>query len=138
MAHAFRLDHSDFVAKLRDRDWRDTSDIRRLADWLDTRYRIPGTSFRFGFDTIIGLVPGIGDLITTILGAYIVWRARELGAPKWVLAAMIFNLAIDGLVGAVPVLGDLFDTVFKSHVRNVRLLLRWLERDERQRANGVR
>ena len=133
---SFRLDHVDFAALLRERDWRDTSDIRALADWLDTKFEIPGTGFRFGFDSIIGLMPGVGDFITTVLGAYIVVRARELGAPRRVLLLMIANLAIDALVGAVPVAGDLFDTVFKSHVRNVRLLLRWLEREEGKRGDA--
>lgn len=130
---AFRLENVDFVAMLRERDWRDTSDIRQLADWLDTRFVVPGTSFRFGFDTIIGLIPGVGDLITAVLGAYIVVRAKELGTPKHILALMLLNLGIDALVGAVPLFGDIFDTVFKSHVRNVRLLLRWLEREDQRR-----
>lgn len=127
----FRLDHTRFVAMLRERDWRDTSDIRQLADWLDTRFAIPGTNIRFGFDSIIGLIPGIGDAITTVLGAYILVRARELGAPSLLLARMGLNLAIDMLVGAIPILGDIFDLAFKSHLRNVRLLLRWLEREAR-------
>ena len=110
----------------------DTSDVRQLADWLDTRFVIPGTNIRFGLDAIIGLAPGVGDLITTGLGAYIVWRAHELGAPKWLLARMGLNLAIDSTIGAVPILGDLFDIAFRSHQRNVRLLLNWLEkRDQR-------
>lgn len=129
---SFQLDHADFVAFLRERDWRDTSDIRQLADWLDTRFVIPGTKIRFGFDSVIGLVPGIGDLITTILGAYIVVRAQELGAPKLLLARMVLNLAIDSVAGAVPIVGDLFDLAFKSHLRNVRLLLRWLEKRDQQ------
>ncbi|HVK80244.1 MAG TPA: DUF4112 domain-containing protein, partial [Verrucomicrobiae bacterium] len=61
-----------FVARLRSRDIADTSDIRQLAEWLDTRFEIPGTKIRFGFDSIIGLIPGVGDLATTVLGAYIV------------------------------------------------------------------
>jgi hypothetical protein len=120
-------DDPRFGAAPRDRDRRDTSDVRQLADWLDTRFAIPGTNLRFGFDSIIGLVPGIGDLITTVLGAYIVMRAHELGAPKLLLVRMVGNLAIDSLVGAIPILGDLFDFAFKSHLRNVRLLLRWLD-----------
>jgi hypothetical protein len=131
MAAPFRLSHTDFVAMLRARDWRDTSDIRHLADWLDTRFEIPGTNIRFGFDSIIGLMPGVGDLITTLLGAYIIVRARELGAPPLLLARMTLNLVIDTLGGAVPILGDLFDLAFKSHVRNVRLLLGWLEQQDR-------
>lgn len=116
-----------FVTRLRSRDVADTSDIRQLAEWLDTRFEIPGTKIRFGFDSIIGLIPGIGDLATTILGAYIVIRARELGAPPLMQARMVLNLAIDALVGAIPLFGDIFDLAFKSHVRNVRMLLRHLD-----------
>ncbi|UPT64702.1 MAG: DUF4112 domain-containing protein [Hyphomonadaceae bacterium JAD_PAG50586_4] len=115
------------VARLRSRDVADTSDIRQLAEWLDTRFEIPGTKIRFGFDSIIGLIPGIGDVATTFLGAYIVIRARELGAPPLLQARMVVNLMIDTLVGAIPLLGDLFDLAFKSHVRNVRMLLRHLD-----------
>lgn len=134
-----RLQDTPFVTLLSERDMADTSDIRQLADWLDTRFVIPGTNLRFGFDSIIGLVPGIGDLITTVLGAYIVVRARELGAPPLLIARMIGNLAIDSIVGAVPVFGDIFDFAFKSHVRNVRLLLRFLEtRDPGVTARRIR
>jgi len=126
----FQLDHTDFSAWLNARDWRDTSDLRTLADWLDTRFVLPGTRFRFGFDSILGLVPGVGDAITAGLGAYIIFRAHEFGAPKTLLARMMLNLAIDAIVGAVPIFGDIFDAAFKSHLRNVRLLLRWLEEKE--------
>lgn len=115
------------VARLKSRDIADTSDIRQLAEWLDTRFEIPGTKIRFGFDSIIGLIPGVGDLATTVLGAYIVIRARELGAPRLLQARMVLNLAIDALVGAIPLIGDIFDLAFKSHVRNVRMLLRHLD-----------
>lgn len=115
------------VARLRSRDVADTSDIRQLAEWLDTRFEIPGTKIRFGFDSIIGLIPGIGDIATTILGAYIVIRARELGAPPLLQARMVLNLMIDTLAGAIPLPGDLFDLAFKSHVRNVRMLLGHLD-----------
>jgi hypothetical protein len=115
------------VARLKSREIADTSDIRQLAEWLDTRFEIPGTKIRFGFDSIIGLIPGIGDLATTVLGAYIVIRARELGAPPLLQARMVLNLAIDALVGAIPLFGDIFDLAFKSHVRNVRMLLRHLD-----------
>lgn len=115
------------VARIRSRDVADTSDIRQLAEWLDTRFEIPGTKIRFGFDSIIGLIPGIGDLATTVLGAYIVIRARELGAPPLLQARMVLNLAIDALVGAIPLFGDIFDLAFKSHARNVRMLLRHLD-----------
>ena len=114
------------------RDPADITDLRQLADWLDTKFVFPGTNIRFGLDGIIGLIPGIGDLITTALGSYILMRAHELGAPKLLLARMGLNLAIDSIVGAVPLFGDLFDIAFRSHKRNVGLLLNWLERDARK------
>ncbi len=100
MASPFRFALNEFETRVRARDWRDTSDIRMLADWLDTRFEIPGVKWRFGFDSIVGLIPGIGDLITTMLGGYIVYRAHELGAPKMLIARMLSNLAIDSVVGA--------------------------------------
>ena len=109
------------------RDAADISDIVRLADLLDTKFVLPGTNWRFGLDSIIGLVPGIGDLVTTGLGAYIIYRARELGAPGWLIARMTANLAIDGVIGAIPLVGDVFDFAFRSNAKNVRMLRRYLE-----------
>jgi len=113
----------------RTRDPADIADLQQLADWLDTRFVVPGTGIRFGLDALIGLVPGVGDLVTTALGGYILLRAHELGAPKVLLARMGLNLAVDSIVGAVPLFGDLFDIAFRSHKRNVRLLLNWLDRN---------
>lgn len=110
------------------RDAADISDIVRLADLLDTKFVVPGTNWRFGLDSIIGLVPGIGDLVTTGLGAYIIYRARELGAPGWLVARMTANLAIDGVIGAIPLVGDVFDFAFRSNAKNVRMLRRYLEK----------
>lgn len=110
------------------RDPADISDIVRLADLLDTKFAIPGTNWRFGLDSIIGLVPGIGDLITTGLGAYIIYRARELGAPGWLIASMTANLAIDGVIGAIPLVGDVFDFAFRANAKNVRMLRRHLDK----------
>jgi hypothetical protein len=99
--------------------------LRRLATLLDTAIRLPG-GIRVGADAIIGLAPGIGDAITTVLAAYIVAEAWRLGVPKRVVLRMAANVAIDGLVGAVPVLGDIFDVAFKANIRNVALLERHL------------
>ncbi len=100
--------------------------LERLAYLLDARYRLPGTRFRFGWDGIVGLVPGIGDVATSALSAYIVYEAWRLGTPRGTLARMLGNLGFDGLVGAVPILGDLFDIGYKANLRNVRLLHRHL------------
>jgi len=102
--------------------------LEHLARLLDTALVIPGTNFRFGADAIIGLVPGIGDIITTVIAAYIVIEARRLGAPRHLIARMIGNVALDGVIGAVPLVGDVFDAMWRGNVRNIRMLRRYLER----------
>jgi len=103
-----------------------------LATLLDTAILIPGTDIRFGLDALIGLVPGIGDAITTAMSLFIVHEAKQLGAPGHVIARMVANVAFDGIVGAVPVIGDAFDVMWRSNKRNMRLLYAWLEKDEKR------
>jgi hypothetical protein len=103
--------------------------IDALATLLDTAFILPGTNIRFGLDALIGLVPGIGDAITTVMSLYIVHEAHQLGAPSHVIARMIGNVAIDGLVGSVPLVGDAFDVAFRANRRNMRLLREWMERE---------
>jgi len=100
--------------------------IDALATLLDTALVLPGTNVRFGLDALLGVVPGIGDLITTAMALYIVHEARQLGAPGHVFVRMLANVALDGIVGAVPVLGDAFDVMWRSNRRNMRLLQEWL------------
>ena len=101
-----------------------------LATLLDTAFILPGTNVRFGFDAIIGLVPGIGDAVTTAISLYIVHEARQLGAPLHLIARMLANVALDCVVGAVPVFGDAFDVMWRANRRNVRLLREWLGREK--------
>jgi|SRR5215207_7125389 len=96
--------------------------LRRVGYLLDNSIPLPGTRFRFGVDTVIGLVPGIGDLIGGALSLYILLEAARMGVPRSVLARMGWNVAIDTVVGEVPILGDLFDAGFKANVRNLALL----------------
>ena len=96
--------------------------IDALANLLDTAILVPGTNIRFGLDALIGLVPGIGDAITTLMSLYIVNEARALGAPPLLIARMVANVALDGVVGAVPLVGDAFDVAFRANRRNVRIL----------------
>jgi len=100
-----------------------------LATLLDSALVIPGTGIRFGADAIVGLVPGIGDLITTALSAYIVYEAHRLGAPPHVIARMIGNVAFDSVISAVPVAGNVADVFFRANRRNMRLLRQWLARE---------
>jgi hypothetical protein len=100
--------------------------VEQLAYWLDDRYRLPGTRFRVGLDGIVGLIPGVGDAVTSTLTAYIIYEAWRLGVPSSMLARMLANLGIDTVVGIVPVVGDLLDIGFKANRRNLRLLHRHL------------
>jgi hypothetical protein len=109
-----------------------------LASLLDTAILIPGTNVRFGLDALIGLMPGIGDMVTTLLSLYIVKEARALGAPRPVILRMLGNVALDGVLGAVPLAGDVFDVMWRANRRNMSLLRGWLERDERKRQAGRR
>ena len=104
--------------------------IDALATLMDTAFLIPGTQIRFGLDALIGLIPGIGDAITTVISLFIVSEARALGAPPLVIARMIANVALDGLVGAVPLAGDAFDVAFRANRRNMALLRAHLDKVE--------
>ena len=106
--------------------------IDALATLLDSAFVIPGTKIRLGLDFLIGLVPGIGDAITTLMALYIVREAHALGAPRLVIAQMLLNVAIDGGFGVVPVVGDMFDAMFRANRRNVALLQQHLARQSRR------
>jgi hypothetical protein len=96
--------------------------ITMLTKLLDSAFVIPGTNRRIGLDAVIGLVPGIGDAISTALASYIIWEARQLGLPKWKIARMVGNVAVDTALGAVPLAGDVFDVFFKANERNLRII----------------
>ena len=95
--------------------------IRFLANLLDTCILLPG-GYRIGLDPILGLVPGVGDLIGAALSLYLVRESAKLGIPKWIVVRMVANVGFEALIGCVPVLGDLFDAAFKANIRNLRLL----------------
>ncbi len=96
--------------------------VEHLAWWLDNSIAVPGTRFRIGFDALIGLVPGIGDLIGTLLSSYIIAVAASQGLPRSALVRMAINVGIEAVVGMVPILGDLFDAAWKANQRNIRLM----------------
>jgi hypothetical protein len=103
------------------------AELVALADWLDSRYRIPFTPFRFGVDAVLGLIPGIGDVAAAAPALYLVWRAHALGVPRSLVLRMLGNVGIDTLVGSVPIAGSVFDVYFKASRRNVALLRRHLD-----------
>ncbi|WP_424972768.1 DUF4112 domain-containing protein [Dinoroseobacter sp. S76] len=96
--------------------------LDRMADTLDARFRIPGLGWRFGWDSVLGLLPGMGDLVTIGPAIYVIYEGHRLGARKSTLARMGLNSGLDLLVGSVPIFGDIFDASFKSNKRNVALL----------------
>ena len=99
-----------------------------LADLLDVAFVVPGTQIRFGLDGLIGLVPGIGDAVTSAVSLWIVYEAHQLGARPHVIARMLGNVALDGVIGAVPLVGDAFDVAWRANRRNVRILREHLAR----------
>ena len=96
--------------------------LRRLAWLIDAAGRLPGTRFRFGLNSVIGLAPGAGDAILTLISLYIVYEAARLGLPRAKIVRMLANVAVEAGLGVVPLLGDLLDVVWKANLRNVAII----------------
>lgn len=107
--------------------------IKRLAWLLDNSVPVPGTRWRIGLDPVLGLVPGLGDLIGAALSGWILLEADRLGIGRATLLRMFWNVVLETVVGAVPILGDLFDAGWKANARNVALLERHLATQGLQR-----
>ena len=128
--------HTEFFETLKSAGPTRADSIARmeaLATFLDSAILIPGTNQRIGFDALIGLIPGIGDAVSTALSAYIIWEARRLGLPRWKIARMMANVALDTTLGAVPLAGDVFDAFFRANKRNMQIV-----RDHMARKHGPR
>lgn len=102
--------------------------LENLSRYLDGLFRVPGTGWRFGLDAIIGLIPNVGDTITSFASFYILLAGVRYGVPKITLLRMALNIGIDYLVGTIPFIGDAFDFFWKSNKRNMDLI--------RERATG--
>jgi hypothetical protein len=107
---------------------------RFLADLLDQRFTIPGTQIRFGLDPILGLIPGVGDVVANLTGSVILFIAAQYRLPKVVLLRMGVNIAVNAIIGAIPVFGDIFSIWFRSNAKNAALLERYA-RGETQSAS---
>jgi len=101
--------------------------IELLARLMDSIFVIPGTQIRFGLDALIGLVPGLGDTLTSFVSIYILKVASRLGVPRVTLVRMAMNIGIDYVAGIVPFVGDAFDVYWKANLKNVELLKRHLQ-----------
>ncbi len=104
----------------------DMQTIDQLARWLDTRFTLPGTSFQFGLDGIIGLIPGVGDTISAGLSSFCIYKAHQYGAPFSLKMKMVWNVIIDWFIGLIPFVGDIFDFVHKANYKNAMLLKDYL------------
>ena len=102
--------------------------LDNLAHLFDTAFILPGTNVRFGIESIMRLVPGIGDAAASALSAYLLYEAHRLNVPKHVFLRMAANVAVEGVVGAVPLIGDLFDVGFRANRRNVKILSDYFEK----------
>ena len=101
--------------------------MERLRHWswlLDQAFRVPGTNIRFGWDAIVGLVPGLGDLSSPLFGAVILVQAHRMGVPRVVQARMLINAIVDALLGVIPGLGNVADVFWRANTWNMRLLER--------------
>ncbi len=105
--------------------------LEALARLMDVAFVLPGTNVRYGIDGLIGLIPIVGDLLTTAMSLWLVREARALGAPAHIVARMLGNVALDGVVGIVPFVGDAFDVMFRANMRNIRILRRWMDKQPR-------
>lgn len=129
---AISQDQFDRIARDLPGFGRDPASVRRRIEameaMLEGLFVIPGTSRRVGLDSLVGLIPVVGDLATAAMGAWIVWEARNLGMSKWQITRMAANVGIDTLVGAIPFAGDIFDFLYKSNTKNLRIIRKHLDR----------
>jgi hypothetical protein len=102
------------------------AELEMLARWMDSAFRIPGVGVRFGFDALLGLFPGVGDVTTSLASLYILSAAHRYNVSRITLTRMALNILLETIIGAVPLIGDLFDVYWKSNQRNVELLRRHL------------
>jgi hypothetical protein len=98
--------------------------LEQLSRWMDGLFRIPGTSWRFGLDSLVGLIPGVGDTASTLVSFYVLAAGVRYRVSKVTLLRMGLNIGVDYIFGAIPILGDLFDVAWKSNQKNVELLRR--------------
>jgi len=97
--------------------------IAHVANAFDSKFEVPGLGLKLGYDSILGLIPGIGDAITSVAGGYVIYEAARSGSRKRILARMALNTFLDSTLGAVPISGDQCDMASRSNTRNARLAL---------------
>lgn len=96
--------------------------VEEIARLMDSRFRFPGTRFRFGLDPLIGLFPVVGDVVTLTISGFLVLYMIKYGASGKVIVLMVLNLILDATIGSIPIVGSIFDFFYKSNTRNINLL----------------
>lgn len=96
--------------------------LETLSTYLDGLFKVPGTGWKFGLDSLIGLVPNVGDMATSVVSFYILIAGVRYGVPKITLLRMAFNIGLDYVVGSIPFLGDAFDFFWKANKQNMDLI----------------
>lgn len=96
--------------------------LETLSRYLDGLFQVPGIGWKFGLDSIVGLVPNVGDISTALVSFYILIAGVRYGVPKITLLRMAFNIGLDYLVGVIPFIGDAFDFIWRSNKQNVDLI----------------
>ena len=113
---------ADLIDPVRTEHERRLRRVRKVAELLDDAFRVPVIGVRFGWDSLIGLAPGFGDVATAGLALWVVRQARLLGVPKRTLTRMVANVGLDAVTGVIPVVGDVADVAFKANRRNLKLI----------------
>lgn len=117
-----------FAGDITQKQIRDDIEILdNIADWMDSKFKIPGTQIRFGVDSILGLIPGLGDTIGLAISSYVIKVAHQYEAPLLLKLRMAWNIFIDWLIGLIPFIGDIFDVGFKANKKNVALLRKHMD-----------
>lgn len=105
---------------------KEAGELKKISQWLDSKYQLP-FGFRIGWDGILGLIPGFGDMATNIISFYILYKAALLGCPLSVISRMGLNLLVDNVLDTLPLIGNIFDFAWKANNKNLALLERFLQ-----------
>jgi hypothetical protein len=106
--------------------------LKRMSELLDTKYSGP-FGIKFGLDPILGLIPGVGDFVTTCISFYIIFQAYMIGVGTSVLIRMCVNVLVENAVDMIPILGNFFDFIWKSNTKNIELLNRYIQSPVKER-----
>ncbi|CAM3743613.1 DUF4112 domain-containing protein [Litorimonas haliclonae] len=109
--------------------------IESLAALMDSQFKLPGTSINLGLDSIVGLIPGVGDTASLGVSGYIFMQAARLNPPKRKMFRMGFNIFLDWLIGLIPIIGDIFDVGWKANNRNAKMMREF--HDKRKRSKPI-